>query len=86
MRFFEKQYKALANKRRLEILKFLKTRHQATVGQIAKKIKLKLKSTSKHLGKLSEIDALMKEQKGLNVFYRLSRSQKPIVKNFLKLI
>lgn len=63
MKELERQYKALANRRRLAILKFLMTHRQATVGEIAKEIKLTLKATSKHLRVLASADFVDREQK-----------------------
>ena len=56
MKHLEFQYKALANRRRLAILKYLKYHNKASVGDIAKEIKLRIKSTSKHLRILSAVD------------------------------
>ena len=85
MKELERQYKALANRRRLHILQFLKNHHQASVGEIAAEIKLTLKATSKHLSILSAVDALEKEQKGLVVYYRLSKTQRSAIKHALTL-
>lgn len=49
---FEKIFKAVANKRRLQILLFLKLEKEATVGAIAEHIRLSVKSTSRHLSVL----------------------------------
>lgn len=86
MKDLERQYKALANGKRLTILKFLKGRHQASVGEIAKEIKLSFHATSKHLGILSTVDALEKTKQSLQVFYRLAEKPKPAIKHFLNLI
>ncbi len=79
----EKVLKALANKRRLAILKYLKTRRQASVGEIAGAIKLSFRATSKHLSLLSAADILDKEQQGLQIYYRLADllpvAAKPII-------
>ena len=45
----EKILKALANARRLAIVKYLRKEKEATVGDIAEAIKLSFKATSKHL-------------------------------------
>jgi DNA-binding transcriptional ArsR family regulator len=74
-RELEKILKALANKRRLAILKFLKSKREAPVGEIAEKIHLSVKSTSKHLNRLSSVDILDKEQRSLQIFYRISETQ-----------
>jgi ArsR family transcriptional regulator, arsenate/arsenite/antimonite-responsive transcriptional repressor len=68
----EKNLKALANKRRLDTIKFLKSKKQAAVGEIAEKIKLSPKATSKHLKILYLADILEKEKRGLEVYYRVA--------------
>lgn len=72
MRHHEKILKALANRRRLEIVKYLKDKKRANVGDIAEHIKLSFKSTSRHLAVLSGADLLEKEQKSLLVFYSIT--------------
>jgi len=67
----EKILKALANKRRLAIVRALK-RGELSVGDIADKIHLSFKSTSRHLTILASADILDKEQKSTQIFYRLS--------------
>lgn len=76
----EKILKVLANRRRLAILKYLKIEKEASVGDIADKINLSLKSTSKHLGRLTLLDVLEKDQRSSQTFYRLSTKQQPIVR------
>ena len=68
----EKILKALANRRRLAILKLLKESKGMDVGTIAEKINLSFKSTSRHLAVMTSADILEKEQKGLNMYYRIS--------------
>lgn len=68
----EKTLKALANKRRLQILRYLKNVKEAPVGDIAEEIRLSFKSTSRHLSVLASADIVEKEQRSLQVFYRLS--------------
>lgn len=72
MRNIEKILKALANQRRLVIVRYLKEEKETTVGDIANKIKLSFKATSKHLAILYVANIVEKEQKGLQMFYRLS--------------
>ena len=86
MKELEKILKALANKRRLAILKYLKAAKEASVGDIAEEINLSLKSTSRHLGVLATADILDKEQRSLQVFYRLAVSPKLIVKQLLAIL
>ena len=72
MQKVERILKALANKRRLAILWYLKREKEATVGQIGKEIKLSLKATSKHLNILHAADIVERDQRGLQMFYRIS--------------
>ena len=85
-RELEKHLKALANRRRLAILKHLKTHREAPVGEIADKINLSLKATSKHLGILRALDIVEKEQRSLQMFYRLAGTNSPAVKHIISLL
>lgn len=66
----ESDLKALANRRRLAIVRFIKKKKEASVGDIADEIKLSLKSTSRHLAVLFSAGLLEREQRSLQVFYR----------------
>lgn len=79
----EKILKALANRRRLAILKVLKNQRQVSVGEVANHIRLSFKATSKHLNILTHADLLEKEQRSLTVFYNLNPKQKSFVKSLL---
>lgn len=79
----EKILKAFANCRRLAIISFLKKEGEARVAKIAEEIKLSFKATSKHLGILAAADILEKDQRSLQVFYRLSDNQKLLIKRVL---
>lgn len=68
----ERQLKALANRRRLAILTFLRKRREANVGEVAEAIKLSFTSTSKYLTMLERASFVEKEQRGLQVFYRIA--------------
>ena len=68
----ERTLKALANRRRLAVLAFLKQRKEATVGEIAEEIRLSFKSTSRHLSVLASADIVNREQRSLEVFYSLA--------------
>lgn len=85
-RELEKILKALANKRRLLILKFLKNKSKQSVGSIAEEIKLSFKATSKHLLILSNSDILEKEQVGLTMLYSLSKNNNPVLKKSLDVL
>lgn len=68
----ERYLKALANKRRLAVISLLRKKKEANVGEIAETIHLSVKSTSRHLGVLFGADILEKEQRSVEVFYRLT--------------
>ena len=86
MKELEKSLKALANRRRLAIIKFLKERREASVGEIADHIKLSIKATSKHLVLLSANDIVEREQRSLQMFYSLVKQQKPVVSRIITLL
>jgi len=66
----ERLYKALANRRRVAIVRYLKSGNR-TVGGIAAFLKLSVKSTSRHLQVLSSAGFVTSEQKGPYVHYSL---------------
>jgi len=86
MRELEKILKALANRRRLAILKYLKDHREASVGEMAGKIDLSFKSTSKHLAILLAVDILDREQRSQQMFYSFSSSLKPVVKQIISFL
>ncbi len=86
MRELEKQLKALANGRRLAILKFLRDKSEAPVSEIAEEINLSFKATSKHLGILAARDIIERDQRSLQMFYRLAADQNLAVKHILSLL
>ncbi len=80
MKELERTLKALANRRRLAIVKYLKKAKEATVGDIAEEIKLSFKATSKHLGVLANADIVEKEQRSLQMWYKLSPDAHSVAK------
>ncbi len=86
MRKLEKILKALANRRRLAILKYLKENKEAPVAEIAGEINLSFKATSKHLGILSAVDIIEREQRSLQMFYHLSAEQEPPAKYIISIL
>lgn len=80
IREVEKILKVLANRRRLAIIKYLRRVKEAKVGDIADEIKISFKATSKHLGLLFSADIVEKEQRSLQMWYKLSPNQFHIVK------
>lgn len=67
----ERPLKALANKRRLAIIVCLKKRKEMPVRDIADEIKLSFKSTSRHLSVMRAADILDREQRSLEMYYRI---------------
>jgi len=86
MKDIEKTLKALANRRRLAILKYLDKKSKASVGEIAKEIKLSFKATSKHLGILRNADILDREQVNLQMFYYLGRPLPTLTKSVIDVL
>ena len=82
----EKVLKALANRRRIAILQYLKRVGTAPVGDIADAIKLSFKATSKHLLILSNADIVEKEQISLSMIYSLAQHTHPLVRQLLSLV
>ena len=82
----ERSLKALANKRRLIIIRFIKKEKEMSVGDIADEIKLSFNATSKHLGILASANILEKEQRSLQVFYKISDDLPEIVRRIISLL
>jgi DNA-binding transcriptional ArsR family regulator len=72
MKHVEYIFKALANRKRLEILAYLYKAKTASVGDIAGHIRLSIKSTSKHLLVLYHANFLEKERAHGLTLYALS--------------
>ena len=86
MKELERPLKALANRRRLAILKYLKINREAAVGEIADSIRLSFKATSKHLGVLAAADIVERDQRSVQMFYRLARDAKPAAQRIIALL
>ena len=86
MKNLERVLKALASRRRLQILAYLKQVEHASVADIAREIRLSFKATSKHLLILTSADILDREQKGLQAIYILGQSLHKTVKQVLSLL
>jgi len=82
----EAKYKALANRRRLAILKYLLKVDKATVGQIAGEIKLLFKATSKHLQRLRQVNFISYEQIGLEFNYFITEKKDLFIKQLQTLL
>ncbi len=82
----EKFLKALANRRRIAIVRFLKKRKEAPVGDISKEIKISFRATSRHLNVLASADILEKEQRNVQVFYRINNNLLKAMNHVLSII
>ena len=83
---FERELKALANRRRLIIVSFIKDKKEVSVGEISDKIKLSFKATSRHLSVLSAADILDREQRSTQVYYKLSPNRSELVHRVINLL
>ncbi len=79
----EKIYKALGNKKRLEMLHLLKINRYLTVGQIAHTMNLSMQSASQQLKILESAHIIESSREGLQVFYALRKPTYPIIKSIL---
>ena len=82
----EKLLKALANARRLEILQLLKKRAELSVGEIAEKIDLSFRSTSRHLRLLFQAGLLAEERRGNVIEYHMPKSLPELASRILPLL
>ncbi len=82
----EKIFKAFANRRRIAIVQYLKGRKEASVGDIADEIKLSFKSTSNHLSVLMGAGILDRDQRSLNMFYRIASDIPAIASRLLAVL
>ena len=80
----EKILKALANRRRMAIVAYLRRVGNATPSSISEEIKLSFKATSKHLGILFSADLVEREQFGLRIDYSLKQPLHRITKSALE--
>lgn len=87
MKILAKKFKTLGNERRLHIIKLLLKYKKLSVGDIADKINLSFRSTSRHLKVLEASDFVTWKHVGLNMYYFLSpKVSKEILDAVKKLI
>jgi DNA-binding transcriptional ArsR family regulator len=80
----EKILKALANRRRIAIIKILKKGKLLSVSAIAEEIKLSFRATSRHLNILTASDILDRDQQGLTVYYRISSGMPALARTVIQ--
>ena len=82
-RKLEKCLRALANRRRLAMLGYLKRSGEANVGRIAREIGLSFRATSRHLLMLERANILDKTQLGTKMFYKISRTTEYFIRKII---
>jgi len=70
MREIERVLKALANERRLAIVRLLSLHKEMMVSEITDRIHLSFRATSRHLRVLENAGVLTSDRSGLRVYYR----------------
>lgn len=68
-----KSLKAVANERRVRILRMLSKEGEMSVSQISQRINLSFKSTSRHLLRLEDVGLVKRRQDSLWVYYSINR-------------
>lgn len=79
---FEKIFKALGNRRRIAMVRFIKRVREANVGMLAREMNLSLPATSRHLSILEKACILEKTQRNREVFYHLASPTPSCIDNF----
>lgn len=82
----ERIFKALANKRRIEIIRHIRVRRESTVGDIAEEINLSFKGVSKHMRILYSVGIVEREQSGSQALYKLSENLAETVRKAVALV
>lgn len=86
IRTLEKQMKALAGRKRLLILAYLKKHKVATVSDLARELKSEIFAISQHLRILRTLDIVHDNRLGRSVAYRLAKQQEEPVKKVLSML
>lgn len=79
----EKIYKALANRRRLAIIRYLHKNDGVTVGDISEEINLSFTATSKHLQVLKAVSIIRNNQINTEQHYYLIDRNNKFIKDLL---
>ena len=80
----ERVLKALANRRRLAIVRLLNAKGPTSVGEIAEHIRLSFAATSRHLRALAGADLVENNQMNTTVNYSLPKNRHPLLGTTLK--
>ncbi|MCK4256949.1 winged helix-turn-helix transcriptional regulator [candidate division WOR-3 bacterium] len=79
-------FKAVANKRRLEILRLLSSKGEKNVSEVAECMDISIMSASRHLLQLERVGLLKNRQQSIWIYYSINDKPSPIAKNVLQLI
>ncbi|MBU0458673.1 metalloregulator ArsR/SmtB family transcription factor [Patescibacteria group bacterium] len=82
----ERTIKALANCKRLAIIKYLKKQGSSSVYDIAEAIDMKQQATSKHLRILEREGLLTRRKRGLLVFYRVTIPHQKEIRSIINVL
>ena len=82
----EQGLRAVASRRRLDILSFLKREHSAIVSDIAQAVHLSIYTTSQHLRILKAAGIVDYAQRGRFVSYRLSLKQEEPLQSVIRML
>ena len=78
--------KALANEKRIKILKLLLFGAEMDVTEISEELKMPFRTVSRHLEKLRSADLVEFRSQGLRNYYSVSAPDQIITKDLLKFI
>lgn len=73
-----KVFKAVANEKRVKILRLLLKEKELSVEEIAQRLKIGYKTVSSHLQRLINVNLVKRYQKGLFVFYSINEDKTKI--------
>ena len=78
--------KALANDKRVKILKLLLSGIEMDVTEISEELKMPFRTVSQHLGKLRLIDLIEFRRQDLRNYYSVSIADQAIVRGLLRIV
>ncbi len=79
-------FKAVANKRRVEILRLLLDEGEKNVSEVSQRLKISFVSASRHLLQLERVNLLKNRQENLWVYYSVNDNPPLDAKKLLELI
>lgn len=79
-------FKALGNKRRIEIIHLIRKRQLISVGEISDHLKISISATSKHLRRLRAVGLIRSRQVSVNAIYSLCPNLSKETQFILRLI